>query len=182
MNTANTITVLRICLIPLFLLAMSPLLSWLPYSIYIAAALFVLAAATDKLDGYIARKYNQVTNLGKLLDPLADKLLICAALVMLVEAHKLPSWIAVVIIGRELLITAIRIMGAMRNIVLAADRYGKLKLVMQVAAIAVMLLEDAFAGFEQWPGLILMFAAVVLTLYSGYNYMRTNYKLLGLHA
>ncbi|CAG7624512.1 CDP-diacylglycerol--glycerol-3-phosphate 3-phosphatidyltransferase [Paenibacillus allorhizosphaerae] len=184
MNTANKITISRICLIPLFLLSMSPLISWLPYNVYIATAIFVLAAATDKLDGYVARKYNQVTNLGKLLDPLADKLLISAALIMLVQEQKLSSWIAVVIIGREILITAIRIMGAMRRIVLAADRYGKLKLVLQVAGIAAVLLDNyPFALFTPLPvHQLTIFAAVILTLYSGFNYIRNNYKLLELHT
>ena len=119
MNLANKITIIRILLIPFLIVLLQPYPHWLEnkvylfhhlnqFGIYYAAALFVLTAATDKLDGYIARKYNLVTNLGKLLDPLADKLLISVALIMLVLLHMTSSWVAIVIIGRELIITAIR--------------------------------------------------------------------------
>lgn len=119
MNLANKITMIRIFLIPLLIVLLQPYPQWMEsqlsifshfndWGIYYAAFLFLLTAATDKVDGYIARKYNMVTNLGKLLDPLADKLLISVALIMLVLLQLVPGWMAIVIIGREIIITAIR--------------------------------------------------------------------------
>lgn len=148
-----------------------------------AAVLFLLTAATDKLDGYIARKYNMVSNLGKLLDPLADKLLISAALIMLVYLQMLPGWIAIVIIAREILITSIRVVAAAKGIVLAADRHGKLKMVFQVVSITAVLLNNyPFLFFTTIPiDMILMLIALLLTLYSGYSYLKANYVKLQLN-
>lgn len=184
MNLANKITFIRIGLIPLFIIFLYPYPtnSWDTSSI-IAAAIFLIAAVTDQLDGYIARTYNQVTRLGMLLDPLADKLLICAALIILVQNHKLSSWIAVVIIAREMIITGIRIVAASKGIALAADRYGKIKLVVQVAAVTAVILNNQ--PFQGWIGIpvdqILMYSAAALTIYSGYNYIKNNMKRLELH-
>lgn len=110
------------------------------YGLYWAIAIFIIASATDKLDGYIARKYNQITNFGKLADPLADKLLISAALVMMVQQNMIPSWIAIVIIGREVMVSGIRTIAAAKGVALAADKHGKMKMVLQVVAIAAVLL------------------------------------------
>lgn len=185
MNLANKITIARIALIPVFVLLLYPFPNkWLePYGMYWAAVIFVIAAATDQLDGYIARKYNQVTRLGMLLDPLADKLLICAALLLLVQKHHVSSWIAFGIIGREILITGLRIMAAKKGIALAADRYGKIKLVVQVIAIAAVLLNNyPFRFIVDWPiDQFLMILALILTLASGYNYVKNNYIRLELH-
>jgi CDP-diacylglycerol--glycerol-3-phosphate 3-phosphatidyltransferase len=148
----------------------------------LATLIFITAAATDKLDGYVARTYNQITHLGKLLDPLADKLLIATALIMLVQTDSVQSWVAVVIIGREAVITAIRVMAASKGVVLAADRYGKWKLVLQVAAIAGVLVQQfPIMSMNLLPiGSALMVAAVLLTVYSGVRYMFRNYELLQL--
>lgn len=184
MNLANKITIARIGLIPLFLLFMHPFPIWASsgynYGMILAAALFLIAAATDKLDGYVARKYNQITNLGKLLDPLADKLLIAAALIMLVQEHQVSTWIAFVIIGREIVVTMVRLVATAKGIILAADRYGKVKLVVQVAAITAALLDNyPFKLITSFPiDDVLMLAAAGLTLYSGYNYLRLSYKSL----
>ncbi|WP_152669213.1 CDP-diacylglycerol--glycerol-3-phosphate 3-phosphatidyltransferase [Paenibacillus sp. DMB20] len=152
------------------------------YGVYIAAFLFAAAAATDKLDGYIARKYNQITNLGKLLDPLADKLLISAALILMVQHEMIPTWMAMVIIGREIVITGFRLVAASQQIALAADRYGKWKMVLQVTGICAVLLHNY--PFQWFTGIpvddILMISAVVITIYSGINYLIVNYKLLKL--
>jgi len=193
MNLANKVTVVRIGLIPLFVLCLHHyphgIVQQLPflglinrYGLYAAVALFLLAAATDKLDGHIARRYNQVTNLGKLLDPLADKLLISAALVMMVQHHLIPSWIAAVIIGREVLVSGIRILAAAKGIALSADRHGKAKLALQVAAIVAVLLSNyPFAYVTGFPvDMAMMFAAVGLTVYSGYKYILNNYRQLEL--
>lgn len=191
MNIANRITIARIALIPLLVLFLQPfpeamanehgVISFIDrYGIYLAAIVFIIAAATDKVDGYIARTYNQVTNAGKLLDPLADKLLILTALIMLVQTGSVQAWAAVIIIGRESLITAVRVMAASKGIILAADRYGKWKLVLQVAAIAAVLVQN-FPIFEsvKFPfGSLLIIAAVLITVYSGFHYIRTNYKQL----
>ncbi|MBD3921659.1 CDP-diacylglycerol--glycerol-3-phosphate 3-phosphatidyltransferase [Paenibacillus sp. PR3] len=193
MNLANKITVVRIAMIPLFMLVFQRYPAWLEdrlgifhyinqYGLYWAVGLFVLASATDKLDGYIARKYNMITNLGKLLDPLADKLLVSVALIMMVQQKMIPSWIAVVIIGREVMVSGLRILAAEKGVALAADRHGKLKLVLQVVAITAVLLNNyPFAFLIDFPiDLTIMFAAVVLTIYSGYQCVKNNYRELQL--
>ncbi|WP_274650345.1 CDP-diacylglycerol--glycerol-3-phosphate 3-phosphatidyltransferase [Paenibacillus humicola] len=194
MNLANRITVIRIGLIPIFIVLLQSYPQWLiershivfwlhQYGIYAGTSLFLLASATDKLDGYIARKYNLVTNAGKLLDPLADKLLISVAFIMLVQDHLVPTWIAVAIIGRELLVTGIRIAATAQNIALAADTYGKIKMVVQVAAVAVVLtLHFPALHLSAAPlACIVMLAAAAVTLFSGYRYLKANYSRLSLH-
>ncbi|WP_018759263.1 CDP-diacylglycerol--glycerol-3-phosphate 3-phosphatidyltransferase [Paenibacillus terrigena] len=193
MNLANKITIARIGLIPLFMLALQHYPVWMVelmpflsqvnlYGSGLAVSIFLLASTTDKLDGYIARKYNQVTPLGKLLDPLADKLLISAALLMMVEQRMIPAWMAVLIIGREAVITGIRVLAAARGVALAADKHGKLKMVLQVVAIAAILLKNyPFAWITSLPvDFMLMLLAVVLTIYSGYKYIVNNYRTLHL--
>jgi len=193
MNLANKITLLRIGLIPLFFLACQPYPSWLEnqytvfqylneYGVYWAVSIFIIASVTDKLDGYIARKYNQVTNLGKLLDPLADKLLVSAALIVMVAQRLIPAWIALIIIGREVFVSGIRIKAAAKGIVLAADKHGKLKLTLQVIGIAAVLLRnDPFTYITSFRvDYTIMLMAAILTVYSGYMYMRNNYKALKL--
>jgi len=193
MNLANKITIARIGLIPLFMLALQHYPVWMVermpflsqvnlYGSGLAVFIFLLASTTDKLDGYIARKYNQVTPLGKLLDPLADKLLISAALLMMVEQRMIPAWMAVLIIGREAVITGIRVLTAARGVALAADKHGKLKMVLQVVAIAAILLKNyPFAWITSLPvDFMLMILAVVLTIYSGYKYIANNYRTLHL--
>lgn len=193
MNLANKITLLRIGLIPLFFLACQPYPSWLAnqsivfqylneHGVYWAVSIFIIASVTDKLDGYIARKYNQITNLGKLLDPLADKLLVSAALVVMVAQSLIPAWIALVIIGREVFVSGLRIMAAAKGIVLAADQHGKLKLTLQVIGIAAVLLRNyPFTYITSFRvDYTILFMAVILTVYSGYLYMRNNYKALKL--
>lgn len=195
MNLANKITIIRILLIPVFLLILQPYPQWLGerasffdhlnhYGIYYAAFLFVLIAATDKLDGHVARKYNMVTNLGKLLDPLADKLLISTALIMLVLLHITSSWVAIIIIGREIIITAIRSVASSKGIALAADEYGKIKMVFQVIAITAVLLNNyPFAFITNIPiDDVLMYIAMTLTIYSGFNYIKINFIKLQMNS
>lgn len=195
MNLANKITMIRIMLIPIILLVLQPYPQWLnekapifqhlnQYGMYYAALLFVLTAATDKLDGHIARKYNMVTNLGKLLDPLADKLLISAALIMLVCLNMTSSWVAIIIIGREIIITAIRTVASLKGIALAADNYGKIKMVFQVVAITAVLLNNYPFTFVTSAPIddVLMYIAVILTIYSGFNYIKMNYKKLQMNT
>ncbi|MEC0201967.1 CDP-diacylglycerol--glycerol-3-phosphate 3-phosphatidyltransferase [Paenibacillus lautus] len=191
MNLANKITIARMLLIPLFILFFAEYPLWLTensgffgfihvYGIYIALGVFLLASATDKLDGYIARKYNQITNLGKLLDPLADKLLISVALIMMVQSGMVATWIAVAIIAREFVITGLRMVASEQGIALSADSLGKWKMVLQVIAIAAVLLDNY--PFQLITMIqvdeILMLAAVALTIYSGIHYLLNNYKLI----
>lgn len=193
MNLANKITIARIMLIPLFILFFAEYPLWLTesrrffgfihlYGTYIALGVFILASATDKLDGYIARKYNQITNLGKLLDPLADKLLISVALIMMVQSGMVATWIAVAIIAREFVITGLRMVASEQGIALSADSHGKLKMVLQVIAIAAVLLDNypfqlvTMIQVDEF----LMLAAVALTIYSGIHYLLNNYKLIKL--
>lgn len=194
MNLANKITIARILLIPLFILFFAEYPLWLTessrffgfihvYGTYIALGVFILASATDKLDGYIARKYNQITNLGKLLDPLADKLLISVALIMMVQSGMVATWIAVAIIAREFVITGLRMVASEQGIALSADSLGKLKMVLQVIAIAAVLLDNypfqlvTMIQVDEF----LMLAAVALTIYSGIHYLLNNYKLIKLN-
>jgi CDP-diacylglycerol--glycerol-3-phosphate 3-phosphatidyltransferase len=147
-------------------------LAGIPHGHFIAAVIFVLAAATDGLDGYVARKRKEITNMGKLLDPLADKLLVAAALISLVETGQIPTWIAVVIIGREFLVTGLRGVAAAEGLVIAASNLAKMKTIIQIAALAVLLVDEylkAMIGFS--PGNWLLYIALFFTVYSGCDYM-----------
>ena len=176
-NLANTITIARILLIPVFLVL---LLSGLPepYGDIAAAAVFILAAATDKLDGYVARRSKQITTLGVFLDPLADKLLIAAALIALVSQGRIAAWVAMLIIGREIAVSVLRIIGASQGVSIPADRYGKLKTVLQIVYVVYVIVpthriadlihvSTDVAVIIQW---ILAGVVVVVTLASGVRY------------
>ena len=168
MNLANKLTMSRIFLIPLFMLV---LLISIPFGKYIAAGIFIIAASTDGLDGYIARKRKQITNLGKLMDPLADKLLISAALISLVEMGEIPAWIAVLIIGREFFVTGLRSIAAAEGIIIAASKLGKIKTVTQIVAISALLLDDVLLNLISISfGKYLLYVAVFFTVWSGIDY------------
>ena len=139
MNLANQLTLVRIILVPLFMVF---LLVRVPYGQIIAAGVFILAASTDGLDGYIARSRKQITNLGKIMDPLADKLLISAALISLVELNLVKAWIAFVIIAREFAVTGLRAVAAAEGYVISASPIGKVKTVSQIIAIVAILIQD----------------------------------------
>lgn len=177
MNLPNQVTLLRILMVPVLLAVIS---LRLPLGDYIAAGVFVLAAITDGLDGYMARKQKQVTSLGKLLDPLADKLLISAALIALVELDRLSGWVAVLIIGREFAVTGLRSLAAAEGVILAASRLGKIKTITQIVAVVAMLLRDLSFNLVNIPfGNIAMGMAVFFTLWSGMNYFQQAGFLLG---
>lgn len=191
MNLANKITIARIVLIPIFISLFPIYPEWLInknafihyvdiYGIYYATAIFILASVTDKLDGYVARKYNQITNLGKLLDPLADKLLITAALILMVSEQLIYTWIAFAIIAREIIVTGIRIVASSQRIALQADQYGKIKMVFQVIAIVAVLLNNRpFSYFTEIRiDQVFMYFALLLTIFSGFNYIKKNYHML----
>jgi len=169
MNWANRLTLLRIILVPVFMVFM---LNKIGYGEYIAAAVFILAALTDSLDGYIARKHNQVTKLGKLMDPVADKLLITAALISLVQMGKLSAWIAMVIIAREFVVTGLRGVAASEGKVIAASIWGKLKTISQIVAIVAIMLNNF--PFKNWNipfDVIAIWVAVAMTLFSMVDYL-----------
>ncbi len=162
-NVPNVLTLLRIVAVPVLVVA---LLDETPDGDVIAAIVFALAALTDGLDGYIARRRQQVTTFGKLMDPLADKLLVIAALISLVSLNRLPAWIAMVIIARELAVTGLRSVAAERGVVIAASWLGKLKTALQIAAILAVI---AFDPTPVWAD-VLLYVAVAVTVISGADY------------
>lgn len=188
MNLANKLTVIRIFLVPIFLIFIA--VQGIPYGTFIATFIFILASLTDKLDGYIARSRNQITNFGKFMDPLADKLLVTSALISLVELQMVPSWAAIVIIAREFAVSGLRTIAASEGKVIAASWWGKIKTVIQIIAIVLLLLQFNIttssyltnllesSGFWNWffmnvPSWILNIS-VVITLISGWDYFRKN--------
>lgn len=190
MNLANKLTLIRIILVPIFLIFIA--VRGIPYGRSIATTVFIIAALTDKLDGYIARSRNQITRFGKLMDPLADKLLVSAALVSLVEFHILSSWIAIIIIAREFAVTGLRSIAAADGVVLAASWWGKIKTVIQIVAIICALINlnirhikflhnyfyiDMVSLFQNLTN-ITMFLAVVITILSGIDYFVKNREIL----
>lgn len=168
MNLPNALTLLRIFLIPLFVIF---LLVKIPYGDYLAALVFIVASLTDSLDGYLARKWKQVTKLGIILDPLADKLLITAALISLVELGKIAGWIAIVILGREFAVSGLRIIKAEEGVLIAASKMGKTKTISQIIAVVLIIMQDIYAPFIRWDiGSWAMYIAVVITIISGIEY------------
>ncbi len=171
MNLPNKLTLGRIFAIPVFII-----LLLMGYRV-IATVIFIAAAFTDMLDGKIARKYNLVTNFGKLMDPLADKLLTMSAFLCLVELGQIPAWMVIVILGREFIITGMRQVAAAEGIVIAAGWSGKIKTVLQMTAIPILLLENWPCNpyFGNFPlDQILLWAALVMTIVSGAEYIIKN--------
>lgn len=176
MNIANKITILRILLIPVFLYV---LLSNMPNNFIIALVIFVIASFTDFLDGYLARSMNLVTKLGKFLDPLADKLLVIAAMVAFVEIGMLSSVVVLIIISRELIISVFRAIAASEGIVIAASWWGKLKTNSQILMIVILLLKDYIPVAVQSilnPTIIVI--ATLFTVLSGVDYILKNKEVL----
>lgn len=177
MNLANKLTTLRVVLIPVFLvLLLSPLIAE-PVNRYIAVGIFIAASITDFLDGYIARSRNMITNFGKFMDPLADKLLVCSALVSMVELGDLPAWVVVIILSREFAITGFRTLAMQVNIVMAASWWGKLKTTTQMIMIIVVLLQIQ-ASVMNVIETILVALAVFFTIVSGVDYIVKNKAVL----
>jgi CDP-diacylglycerol--glycerol-3-phosphate 3-phosphatidyltransferase len=163
LNLPNLITLLRILAVPVVVVA---LLGETPHSDALAAVVFALAALSDGLDGYIARSRDSITDFGKLMDPLADKLLIVAALVTLVSLGRLPAWMAMVIIAREFAVTVLRAIAAEGGVVISASWMGKVKTVLQIGAVFGLILFDP-APFGVW---VLVYAALIATIVSGVDY------------
>ncbi len=167
MNLPNTITLIRIAMIPLIMLV---LLLSIPGKYLIAAIIFVLASATDGIDGHIARSRNLVTTLGKFLDPLADKLLILATLICLLGLDKVGAVAIILILTRELMVTGLRAIAADKGVVIAASYFGKFKTVSQIISITYILLAGQFTVLPGWLGTVLLWIAVVITILSGADY------------
>ncbi|SDQ58983.1 CDP-diacylglycerol--glycerol-3-phosphate 3-phosphatidyltransferase [Virgibacillus salinus] len=188
MNIPNKITLSRIFLIPIFIILLSVPFNWgvwdigessLPISHLAAAILFIVASTTDWVDGYYARKFNLVTNLGKFLDPLADKLLVATALILLVELGLAPAWVTIIIISREFAITGLRLVAAGEGVVLAAGSMGKLKTVTQMVAIAALLLHNFPFSYMGLPfATIMLYVALFFTILSGYDYFVKNWHVM----
>ena len=175
MNLPNKLTVLRVCMVPVFVVFML----WNGFgtaSKYVAAAIFILASMTDWLDGYLARKNNLVTDFGKFMDPIADKLLVCSALICLVEKGALAAWIVIIIIGREFIISGFRLVASDKGVVIAASYWGKFKTVSQMAMIIVLIAD--FGGVFDMVGTVLIWIATALTVISLVDYVWANREVL----
>ena len=172
MNLPNKLTILRAIMIPFFLvfLYMSP--GW---SKWVALGIFIAASLTDMLDGKIARKYNLVTNFGKFMDPLADKLLVCSALIALSDLNRIPAWIVIVIIARDFIISGFRLIAAEKGIVIAAGWWGKIKTTVQMIMVGFLIADlKVFYIFDQ----VLIYLALALTLISLGDYLYHNREVL----
>ncbi len=176
MNTPNKLTILRMFLVPVFVYFMLGPVPGGNAGRIIAGVIFIAASLTDTLDGYLARKNNEITVFGKFMDPLADKLLVCSALICLVELHIVPGWIVIVIIGREFIISGFRLIAVEKGIVIAAGLWGKLKTISQM--VMVILLVFPFTGFVHTLGLIFMWIALALTIISLVDYITKNKNVL----
>ncbi|MGN0350528.1 MAG: CDP-diacylglycerol--glycerol-3-phosphate 3-phosphatidyltransferase [Roseburia sp.] len=188
MNLPNKLTIFRVILIlPFVLLLLGGCGNWgwfnaafggiLPYVDYIAVAIFIIASLTDLLDGKIARKYNLVTNFGKFMDPLADKLLVSSALICLVEMGRLPAWIVIIIISREFIISGFRLIASDNGIVIAASYWGKFKTTFQMLMVIVLIL-NIQNTFFQVLGIVLTYVALILTVISLIDYIAKNKDVL----
>jgi len=173
-NLPNTLTVLRLALIPAILLSYE---GGFPDHQLVAFGLFVLASISDTLDGRIARRFAKVTTVGKFLDPLADKLLILAVLALLVQDALLPAWVVVVIVGRELLITGLRTIGAAQGLIIAATPFGKTKTISQMLAVGLLMLERLYPGLNGIAQAAVA-VAVIFTVFSGLDYLWRYRRLL----
>ena len=197
MNLPNKISLLRILLVPIFLIFAVPVdgVGFLSgynnfiheYGCIIAGVIYIIASATDSIDGRIARGRNLVTKMGKFLDPIADKLLVTSAVLVLVQRQQLSSWLAMIIIGRELIITGFRLVASGDGVVIAANNLGKVKMVAQTIAISWMLFEpkllELLGNWYKWeyfitPGSVFILISAVLTVISGYVYIRDNIHII----
>lgn len=169
MNLPNKLTIFRVILIPFFVVLL--LFDITAYDKWIALAIFIVASLTDFLDGHIARKYNLVTNFGKFMDPLADKLLVCSAMICLVELSRIPAWVVIIIISREFIISGFRLVASDNGVVIAASYWGKFKTTFQILMICLMIADlPPLALVTQ----IVMWVAVALTVVSLVDYLIKN--------
>ncbi|MGI6006282.1 MAG: CDP-diacylglycerol--glycerol-3-phosphate 3-phosphatidyltransferase [Ruminococcus sp.] len=177
MNTPNKLTMFRVIMIPFFVVFMLTSLGGAA-SKWIALAIFVIASLTDALDGYLARRDNLITNFGKFMDPLADKLLVCSALICLIELDKIPCWVVIIIIAREFIISGFRLIASDNGVVIAASYWGKFKTVSQMLMIILLIadLGGVFGTIEQ----IFIYLSLVLTVVSLIDYLVKNRNVITL--
>ena len=177
MNTPNKLTVARMILVPFLVVFL--LTGWGgEANRWICLAIFVAASVTDWFDGHLARKYNLITNFGKFMDPLADKLLVCSAMICMIELDKLPAWVVIIIIGREFIISGFRLIAAENGIVIAANYWGKFKTVSQMIMIILLMLD--FGGIFTVLTQIFIWLSVALTIISLLTYIIQNRKVLSM--
>ena len=177
MNTPNKLTVARMILVPFLVVFL--LTGWGgEANRWICLAIFVAASVTDWFDGHLARKYNLITNFGKFMDPLADKLLVCSAMICMIELDKLPAWVVIIIIGREFIISGFRLIAAENGIVIAANYWGKFKTVSQMIMIILLMLD--FGGVFTVLTQIFIWLSVALTIISLLTYIMQNRKVLSM--
>lgn len=181
MNLPNKLTIFRVILIPFFLVAL--MVPAIPVGKWIAVGIFAIASLTDLLDGKIARKYNLVTDFGKFMDPLADKLLVCSAMIALIELNRIPAWIVIVIIAREFIISGFRLVAADNGIVIAASYWGKFKTTFQMLMVILLIMNLS----ENLPNAVtvitvceqvLIYVSLLLTVVSLIDYLVKNRKVL----
>lgn len=171
MNLPNKLTILRVILIPFFLVAL--MVDGIPAGKWIALGIFILASITDTLDGQIARRKNLVTNFGKFMDPLADKLLVCSAMIAMIDLGRIPCWVVIIIIAREFIISGFRLVASDNGVVIAAGWWGKIKTVVQMIMVIVLIADfggKVVAVIEN----VLIYAALALTVISLVDYIIKN--------
>ena len=181
MNLPNKLTIFRVILIPFFLVAL--MVPAIPGGKWIAVAIFIIASLTDLLDGKIARKYNLVTDFGKFMDPLADKLLVCSAMIALIELNRIPAWIVIVIIAREFIISGFRLIASDNGVVIAASYWGKFKTTFQMLMV-ILLIVNLSENFPAYSNAIviceqvLIYVSLILTVVSLVDYLIKNRSVL----
>ena len=175
MNLPNKLTVMRVIMIPFFVISLLAFHGEVRLLRNLAAAIFIVASLTDMLDGKIARKYNLVTNFGKFMDPLADKLLVCSALICLIELNALPAWMVIVIISREFIISGFRLIASDNGVVIAASYWGKFKTTFQMVSVVLLILDIPALAFVTT---ICVWIALLLTIVSLVDYIYKNHKIL----
>ena len=176
MNLPNKLTLFRVVLIPFFVFfLLAPYFEG--YGNYIAVAIFIVASITDFLDGKIARKYNLVTNFGKFMDPLADKLLVCSALICLIQLELIPAWVVIIIIAREFIISGFRLVASDNGVVIAASYWGKFKTAFQMLTVIVLILNIPNKVFTIL-GTVLIYVSLALTVISLIDYIAKNEDVL----
>ena len=181
MNLPNKLTIFRVILIvPFIILLLGGQAGWFGDNTFvtdmIALAIFIIASLTDLIDGKIARKYNLITDFGKFMDPLADKLLVCSAMIALIEMNRIPSWVVIIIIAREFIISGFRLVASDNGIVIAASYWGKFKTVSQMALIIVLIMD--LGGVWNVVGTVLTWVALLLTVVSLIDYIAKNKQVL----
>ena len=172
MTISNKLTIFRIILVPVFV---SLMLSDFTASNIWAVLVFILASLTDYLDGYLARSRNEITDFGKFLDPIADKILVISALLCLLEFGIIPSWSVIIIIAREFIVSGLRMSAASKNVVIAADKFGKMKTVLQMLSIILMMISLTYSWANYYNiALVFYYFSVILTVFSGCSYILKN--------